>query len=166
MKNILFCLGLISLMNCKAQKDANNSTEKTENSKIGQENSTKNTTKIIYFTEGENKFLQEYQMNVTFKNMAEDSRCPQGVQCVWAGVAVANVELMSTTSRPVTLQFSTSDIKGKEYSKTQYFNGYKISLEEVSPQPTADKSVKSLTGSYRIGISISKESEQNNPTTK
>jgi len=161
-KNILFSLGLISLINCKAQKDA--TTQNSENTKS--EISLKNSGDIIYLNEGENKFIKEFQTNVTFKNIAEDSRCPQGTQCIWAGVAVANVEFMSTTSRPMILQLSTAEVNGKNYHKTQSFNGSNITLKEVTPYPTSQEGAKSLSGKYKIGIIISKESSQANSTTK
>ncbi|KFF00228.1 hypothetical protein IX39_06100 [Chryseobacterium formosense] len=161
-KNILFSLGLISLINCKAQKDA--TTQNSENTKS--EISLKNSGDIIYLNEGENKFIKEFQTNITFKNIAEDSRCPQGTQCIWAGVAVANVEFMSTTSRPMILQLSTAEVNGKNYHKTQSFNGYNITLKEVTPHPTSQEGAKSLSGKYKIGISISKEGDQQSSTTK
>lgn len=155
-KNIIIGLSVVSLINCNAQKETAKQTT-TQQATIVNETPLKKEGKIIYFREGENKFLQEFQMNVTFKNIAEDSRCPEGTQCVWAGVAVANIELMSTTSRPVTLQFSTAEVKGKDYHKTQSFNGYTISLKEITPHPTAQNGTKSLAGMYKIGIEISKE---------
>ena len=155
-KNIIVGLSFISLMNCNAQKEAKKQAANNQTPVVNTIPS-KNEGKIIYFNEGENKFLPEFQMNVTFKNIAEDSRCPQGTQCVWAGVAVANVELMSTTSRPMTFQFSTTEVKGKDYHKTQSFNGYTISLKEITPNPTSENSAKSLSRKYRIGIEISKE---------
>lgn len=163
-KHIILSLGLISLINCKAQKELKNQETAQNSTDIKSETPMKNEENIIYLSEGENKFLKESQMNVTFKSMAEDSRCPQGTQCIWAGVAVANVELMSTTSRPMTLQFSTIEVNGKDYHTTQSFNGYKISLVKVTPHPTAENGAKSLSGKYKIGISITKENETSNST--
>lgn len=156
-KNIIVGLSFISLINCNAQKETTKQTTTKQEATIVNETPLKKEGKIIYFREGENKFLQEFQMNVTFKNIAEDSRCPEGTQCVWAGVAVANVEFMSTTSRPMILQLSTAEFKGKDYHKTQSFNGYSISLKEITPYPTSQKGTKSLSGMYKIGIEISKE---------
>lgn len=156
-KNIIVGLSFISLINCNAQKETTKQTTTKQEATIVNETPLKKEGKIIYFREGENKFLQEFQMNVTFKNIAEDSRCPEGTQCVWAGVAVANVEFMSTTSRPMILQLSTAEVKGKDYHKTQSFNGYSISLKEITPYPTSQKGTKSLSGMYKIGIEISKE---------
>ena len=111
-----------------------------------------NTSNVIYFKEGENKFLKEYETNVTFKQITEDSRCPKGVNCIWAGVATAEIELMGLYTRPVTLKLSTINDANKNYRKSQNFNGFSISLVEISPETTADKGFKALKGSYKIGL--------------
>lgn len=165
-KNIIVGLSFISLVNCNAQKETTKQTTTKQEATIVNEIPLKKEGNIIYFSEGENKFLPEFQMNVTFKGIAEDSRCPEGTQCVWAGVAVANVEFMSTTSRPMILQLSTAEVKSKDYHKTQSFNGYTISLKEVAPYPSAQEGTKSLSGKYKIAIEITKDDSQNQSTTK
>ena len=132
--------------------------EAVEIAKKEQQNSTmKNTAGIIYLKEGENKFLKEYEMNVTFKKMTEDSRCPKEVNCIWAGVATAEVEFMGLYTRPVTLKLSTLNDSKKGYAKSQEFNGYTVSLMEVTPETTSAKGFKALQGSYRIGLKFSEE---------
>ncbi len=121
---------------------------------------------MIYLKEGENKFLKEYEMNVTFKRMVEDSRCPKDVQCIWAGNATAEVEFMGTYTRPVTVQLSTSNDASKGYANTEKFNGYKITLEEVTPETTSAKGFKSLKGSYQIALKFEKDSGSPSPTER
>lgn len=152
-KIIISSFALLFLTSCNAQKDAKNPEKvTTKNSK------NKNIEgKVIYFTEGENKFLSEYQMNVTFKNISEDSRCPEGVTCVWQGAAVANIEFMATTSRPMTIPLATTENAARNYQKSTNFNGYKISLVEITPAATAGENAKTLVGKYRIGIVINKD---------
>ena len=141
--------------------------EAVEIAKKEQQNSTmKNTAGIIYLKEGENKFLKEYEMNVTFKKMTEDSRCPKDVNCIWAGVATAEVELMGLYTRPVTLKLSTMSDAKKGYTKSQEFNGYTISLVKVTPETNSAKGFKALQGSYRIGLQFSKGSTGSGTTTK
>lgn len=141
--------------------------EAVETAKKEQQNSTiKNTEGIIYLKEGENKFLKEYEMNVTFKKMTEDSRCPKDVNCIWAGVATAEVELMGVYTRPVILKLSTLSDATKGYSKSEEFNGYTVSLVEVSPETTSAKGFKALQGSYRIGLKLSKGSNGGGTTTR
>ncbi|WBV61368.1 hypothetical protein PFY12_04415 [Chryseobacterium camelliae] len=158
-KAIILSFGLIFLMNCKAQKETKTSTKMN----IDQTGSTKATNKdgeIIYFNEGENKFLKEYQMNVTFKGISEDSRCPKDVTCIWEGVAVAQIEIMGTTTRPMTLNLASLDNKVKNYNKSTEFNGYTISLVDVQPYPEASEGTKALNGKYKIGITIKKSGEE------
>lgn len=152
-KIIISSFALLFLVNCNVQKDA----KKSENGVIKNNMSKNIEGKVIYFTEGENRFLSEYQMNVTFKNIAEDSRCPEGVTCVWQGAAVANVEFMGITTRPMTLQLATTENAGRNYHKSTVFNGYKISLVEINPSPTSGEGAKALSGKYRIGIIINKD---------
>lgn len=157
-KTIILSLGLLSLINCKTQNEAkssaNNQMEKsgdlTKNIKDGS---------VIYFNEGENRFLDDYQMNITFKSISEDSRCPKGVNCIWVGVAVAQIEVMGTTTRPVTLSLASLDNKGRNYQKSENFNGYKITLAEVTPYPESIQGQKALRGKYRIGITIQRSDE-------
>ena len=127
-----------------------------------------NTSNLVYFKEGENKFLKEYETNVTFKQITEDSRCPQDVNCIWAGVATAEVELMGLYTRPVIVKLSTINDANKNYRKSQNFNGFSVSLVELSPETTSDKGFKALKGSYKIGLKFSKENpeNQNGTTTK
>lgn len=158
-KTILFSLGMLALTNCNAQKETKSTA--TTNTKEKTMNKEGN---IIYFNEGENKFLREYQMNLTFTNIAEDSRCPEGVNCIWAGVAVANVLVMGTTTRPVTLTLATIDNQERNYSKSAEFNGYTISLTDVTPYPTSKDGAQALPGKYKIGITITKAGEKS--TTK
>lgn len=111
---------------------------------------------VVYLAEGENKFLKEYEMNVTFKRMVEDSRCPQGVNCVWEGVATAEIELMGLATRPMTVRISTMNSADRGYSKTQAFNGYNVSLVEVAPETTSAKGFNALKGKYKIGLRFEK----------
>ncbi|WHF53003.1 hypothetical protein QGN23_06920 [Chryseobacterium gotjawalense] len=121
---------------------------------------------VVYFKEGENKFLKEYEMNVTFKRMLEDSRCPKDVQCIWAGNAMAEIEVMGLYTRPVILQLSTMNDVNRSYYNTQSFNGYKILLVEVSPDITSVKGFKALKGSYTIALQFEKEASGDSPTQK
>ncbi|SIQ61915.1 hypothetical protein SAMN05880574_11845 [Chryseobacterium sp. RU37D] len=162
-KIIVLSLGLLFLTNCNAQKETKTST-KVNVDKTGVTKITNKDGEIIYLNEGENKFLKEYQMNVTFKGVSEDSRCPKGVNCIWAGVAVAQVEVMGIATRPMTLNLASMDNKGRNYNKSAEFNGYTISLADVQPYPGADEGTKALNGKYKIGITIKKGGEDS--TTK
>lgn len=134
--------------------------------KVTEKQATSNKKGMIYLKEGENKFLKEYEMNVTFKRMVEDSRCPKDVQCIWAGNAIAEVEFMGTYTRPVTVQLSRTNDAKKGYANSEKFNGYKITLEDVSPETTSAKGFKSLKGSYQIALKFEKDTGSPSPTER
>ena len=172
---IISTFTLFSLSACTGQKVVENkkaNSEKTATPLVI--NSPKNTTKttmnnenIVYFNEGENKFLKDFEMNVTFEKVVEDSRCPTDVKCVWAGVATINVKLMGTYTRPVNVKLSTIEDLKKGYSKSAIFNGYKISLVELNPYPKTSADKKLNVAKHTIGLQIVKiAGNQIEPTTR
>ncbi|SEH29389.1 hypothetical protein [Chryseobacterium culicis] len=156
-KAIILSLGIFALTGCDAQKkskaSANASQVQTHPKVIP---STQEKDGVLYFSEGENKFLKEYQMNVTFKGISEDSRCPEGVNCIWAGAALAQVEVMGTATRPAILNLASMDFPARNYRQSAEFNGYIITLQDVSPYPKQQEGAKALEGKYKIGITIKK----------
>ncbi|MGE8430972.1 hypothetical protein [Chryseobacterium joostei] len=162
-KAIILSLGIFALTGCDAQKKAKatpKTSEMTTNTTPDQKNG------IVYLNEGENKFLKEFQMNVTFKGISEDSRCPEGVNCIWAGVALAQVEVMGTSTRPMVLNLASMDYPNRNYRQSADFNGYTITLQEVNPYPKADGGTAALNGKYKIGISIKKAGNISDSTKK
>lgn len=161
-KIILLSLGIFALTGCDAQKKAKTTSKPSEMTTPTTEKNG-----MIYLSEGENKFLREYKMNVTFKSISEDSRCPEGVSCIWAGVALAQIEVMGTSTRPVTLSLASADYPGRNYLKSADFNGYTITLQDVTPYPKAETGAKALAGKYKIGITIKKsDGTSSSVTTK
>ena len=111
----------------------------------------------ITFTEGENKFLKEFEMNVTFDRITEDSRCPTGVKCVWEGVATAEFTVMGTYTRPRKIILSTLNNAARGYSSSTVFNDYAITLLEVQPYPTSGGTSKIAGGKYKVVLQMVKK---------
>jgi hypothetical protein len=69
-------------------------------------------------------------LTISFIGVTEDSRCPVGVQCVWAGNAVVSLSVMvngdvrSSTSLNTTLT-----------PRSVRIAGYEISLVALKPEP-------------------------------
>ncbi|CAD0220530.1 hypothetical protein KYG33_08650 [Chryseobacterium sp. D764] len=166
-KIIILSLGIFALTGCDAQKKSKINTKTTE-MPAGTKTTSTNSQKdgVIYLNEGENKFLKEYQMNVTFKGVSEDSRCPEGVNCIWAGAALAQVEVMGTSTRPMILNLASIDYPGRNYRQSAEFNGYTITLQDVAPYPKQQDGTKALAGKYKIGITIKKADQSTDSTTK
>ncbi|PWW25609.1 MULTISPECIES: hypothetical protein [unclassified Chryseobacterium] len=166
-KAIILSLGIFALTGCDAQKKSRINTKAPEMS-AGTKSTNPDNQKdgIIYLSEGENKFLREYQMNVTFKGVSEDSRCPEGVNCIWAGVALAQVEVMGTSTRPMILNLASGDFPARNYHQSAEFNGYTITLQDIAPYPKSQDGTKALAGKYKIGITIKKAEPSADSTTK
>ena len=88
--------------------------------------------------------------------MLEDSRCPKDVKCIWQGNAKAEIELTGIYTRPFTMELSTINDAKKGFSNSKQFNGYLISLVEVSPKTTSAKNFEALKGHYKIKLQIEK----------
>ncbi len=80
----------------------------------------------------EQAVLIEENFSLIFKDVTEDSRCPEDVTCIWAGNA--------------SLQFFTKNTASiiNTYSEPHSFetNGYNIKLISLSPYPNSKKSIK------------------------
>lgn len=86
-------------------------------------------------------------LRIAFDRVAEDSRCPEGVQCVWQGNA--RVRLVARNRKGECVEFDLNTSAGpSEYE----FGEYTIRLARLSPHPTADSKPK--PGDYRATVVV------------
>ncbi len=107
----------------------------------------------LVLEEGQNLFLEKEQVNLSFVRVLEDSRCPKGVQCFWAGVGAIELTVMGTYTRPQAMLLATENIMDKNYAKSIVFNGYTYRLVSLLPYPVKDKP-KSDSEKYRVRLLI------------
>ena len=102
---------------------------------------------------GQRAFIADENLEIRFKEVLDDSRCPRGVTCFWAGRVSCVLELIHTDSpyRMVLTEPGLTD----EYTKERY-EGYEISFH-VTPYPEAGKKIAEDT--YRLHLIISKPPE-------
>lgn len=81
---------------------------------------------------GQTARLTDARLSVRFNGVAEDSRCPKGVQCVWAGRFVASMTLTRTDDG------STQDLE-LTLGQPQDVLGYSVTLNAASPSPSKDQ---------------------------
>jgi hypothetical protein len=79
----------------------------------------------------------------------EDSRCPIGTQCVWAGNAKVRVRV--TNARGATQVF---DLNTNIQPRTVTFAGYEIKLTNVNPRPA--NNVRINYNAYTATFSVSR----------
>jgi len=87
-------------------------------------------------------------LNIKFIEVVSDSRCPTGVQCIWAGEVSCLVEITLNNSKTQ----KTITQPGSSLVKTD-FNGYMITAK-VEPYPKANQSIEKED--YRLQLKIEK----------
>ena len=91
-------------------------------------------------------------LTIRFTSVLEDSRCPTGVQCAWEGNAEIMLELSGGDLETVHLN------TGPQFPRTEIYNGYTITLQELKPYPTEGMSIGE--NDYTAVLSIDLETEE------
>jgi len=99
--------------------------------------------KEIQIKFGESVALERGILTIKFKSLVGDSRCPQGVVCVWAG----NAEVILEVSKNEIALNTLLDPKEK------VVGDYNIQLLDVIPYPKAGEELKPEDYSVRIVVS-------------
>jgi hypothetical protein len=87
---------------------------------------------------------------VIFESVLEDSRCPEGVDCIWSGNAKVRIRSTKQKQTPATIELNT-DIE----SKSSSYLSYEIRLVALKPRPKADKPVQ--PDEYRATLIVAKK---------
>jgi hypothetical protein len=78
---------------------------------------------------GERVIARGPDLPVRFAGVAEDSRCPEGVTCVWAGRAIVQVEVGDGEAPTVALEVG---------GEPRVVRGLSLAAEALDPHPRAD----------------------------
>ncbi|UQA74284.1 hypothetical protein K2F45_21115 [Sphingobacterium siyangense] len=138
---IIIGLGICSLASCATQKESIANRKETES---------------VSLAEGQSISLREYPIKIKFKGISEDSRCPEGVNCIWSGVAVAEIEIAEKATEPMIIKLATIDLQDRGYQRTANTNGYTISLQDIAPYPNKEQGTQTLRGNYKISVIVQK----------
>lgn len=95
----------------------------------------------IKISKGETVVLKG--VTIKFLDVVEDSRCPEGVSCIWAGRAIVKVEVTSGgKSEEKTLIFG--EVRPGEEKNTNLYSSSKFSINglTLNPYPTSESSGK------------------------
>lgn len=97
-----------------------------------------------------NKQTSVMRNKLTIKFVSvEDSRCPQDVDCVWAGNAKVTVKLTNSRGKSQTLDLNTN-----LQPRTIKFEGYEIKLGSVTPTPRSN--VRIDPNGYAASFTVTK----------
>jgi hypothetical protein len=81
---------------------------------------------------GEVVTVEANKLVVTFKQVSQDSRCPDGVQCVWAGDATVHLDANPGQANAASADLHTNTQGGPAQAT---LNGYTVQLVALSPYP-------------------------------
>ncbi|MDQ2746697.1 MAG: hypothetical protein M3T96_05495 [Acidobacteriota bacterium] len=95
---------------------------------------------------GRQKKFTRSKITVKFLSMEEDSRCPEGVNCIWAGNARIKVEIGAGKDCEIFEMNTNLGAKGAT------FRGYAVNLTALTPLPKADS--KNAVSDYLATFSI------------
>ncbi len=87
---------------------------------------------------------------VTLADVRDDSRCPAGTDCVWAGDATVTVDVApdGRRARTMVLRLSSED------ARTAEVGGLRIRLESLRPERQANTNIR--RDEYRVTLSLSR----------
>ncbi len=86
---------------------------------------------------GQEVWIKKEGLKISFSNVAEDSRCPTGVDCIWAGNGKVVLKLSKTRRRAVWMNLNT----GVD-PKQDAYRDYEIKLVSLNPYPKKDVKIR------------------------
>jgi len=96
--------------------------------------------------------LDGEDLKITFTEVLEDSRCPEGTDCFWAGEVKIAVKA-NTGNRTYQLALSR---EGKQTGEvTQNAGDFRIALQEVNPYPKQNHKIS--PEDYKIKLAAAKK---------
>ncbi|HEX9918958.1 MAG TPA: hypothetical protein VGA87_07320 [Pyrinomonadaceae bacterium] len=104
---------------------------------------------------GQEASTADGKLKIKFVSVAEDSRCPKGVNCIWAGNARVVLQVGRTGGTPVKLELNTNPREATDGAGNGY-GQYLIKLVEVAPYPVAEQPIRPQ--SYAVTLVVSKKS--------
>ena len=82
---------------------------------------------------GQEVIVKEAGIKVSLNSIVEDSRCPKGVNCIWAGNAKVSVKL--SKAKGDTASASSVELNTYAGDKSSTYEGYEVRLVSLDPYP-------------------------------
>lgn len=108
----------------------------------------------FFLAHNQSALLEPENLAVKFLDVAEDSRCPVGVECIWQGQVKIDLEIQRQDENPDTIQLTS--LAGKPELAEKAVADLYIRLAKVEPQPVKDSILTIFD--YRITLTISRNS--------
>jgi hypothetical protein len=100
------------------------------------------------------KSFEKGNFTLTFENLLEDSRCPDGAECIWEGRAVVEIKIQHGVDIELYTLATANSVDGDNLLSVQHDN-YLIKLIAVNPYPSTASSP--TNEDYSIGLQITEQ---------
>lgn len=98
---------------------------------------------------GEQVLIKEAGLRISFVKVGDDSRCPKGVTCIWAGNGKVVLKISRGGAKAAEFELNTN-LEPKQHR----FEDYDIKLVGLNPYPQKD--VKIERGQYAATLMVSR----------
>lgn len=95
---------------------------------------------------GESVLVDSVDVEVTFSSVAEDSRCPVDVTCVWAGRAVVALAISGSAGGASTIEL--------EVGQWREVEGLRLTATALDPRPREGEEIR--PEDYRLELSLAR----------
>lgn len=102
---------------------------------------------------GQSIILSDANLQLTFTQVVEDSRCPKQVDCFWSGRIIIEVVVQQGSDAPQMITLETS-VAPSEETNTAVVLGYTVYLANVDPYPD-DPDVTIPFEAYQATLTVS-----------
>jgi hypothetical protein len=97
--------------------------------------------------------LADENLSVRFDGVTEDSRCPVGVQCIWAGDAAVELTVERPPASTEMLTLHTNDRFGRQAA----YEGLVVRLVDLKPQPREGTTI--APEDYRVTLVVDRANQ-------
>ncbi len=152
MKFLLAIMLLMSLHACTAQKEAPSNTIMSSSQEASTEEDQNTPPTLVKIKMGQATPFGDKM--VKLKKVTNDSRCPEGTQCIWAGEASVIVGLYEQDKlvKDIAITFSPKDTTPDKPMLLFESNGKTYSAIALNPYPKSDSKIEA--SNYTLTISV------------
>jgi hypothetical protein len=141
----LFVITNVMLPGCRGAGSVHSRPEgATQVARVGREFKIKVGQQVTFRREG---------LRIRFAAVENDSRCPAGLTCVWAGDAEVLLEVSMRGGGRKRLKLHTT--RSRQDAEEGKYRRYRIKLMELGPYPRSDQKI--TAGEYTATLLVSKE---------
>lgn len=94
---------------------------------------------------GREAVVKNERIRIAFSSVAEDSRCPTGEDCIWAGNARIAIKISAPNNDPIQVELNT-DVEPRRAS----FSKYDIKIVALNPYPKANSNIDKKAYTARL----------------